>query len=395
MGNRIVITPGAAATAVDMQRLADVACTAEDRVSDTLFTPAWAGDGVFDKKVFPLVPEPGLSPYVRPRLVYPGTITGGVDILPAFYEVGAPGAVSASANTIRQSASKQTLYSLPATAFPSSVGPRIDLVYAKVELVDTAESRKYKDPNTGAVTTSPVTLYSTPTVTFGVVTGADDGSLTVGDVPADTASAWHFPLAFLFLDNGSGGAWTQGTAIAQTRINQFWDSGWIRRHRVQLAESASIMSDLFDPAVNGRASTPLSNRWGASISVSAILQVKVDGTGVFKVLDNAHDWSRRFAKIYAGYLADSIGNAATPDGSSPAPARFDPTTNVLSTFQFIGATAGSRYLLQDWHVGSAEHLKFYLSTTGALEVEFVGGPLGGGGSSVYVILIEASDQFLL
>lgn len=396
-GTRVFINEGAAIVWVDGQRLADVAASSEDRVWNMVFTPRWAGSGFQDKKVYPLVPEPGLSPYVHPRMVYPGTISGGVNILPAFYVVGGPGDVSANANETLLSASKKQLYSLPATAFPSSSGSdgRIDLVYAIVESVATTDERKVKHPTTGQVTTQEVTIYTSPTVSFGVITGAQDGTFTVADVPADTAVKYHFPLAIILLDDGSLGPWTQGTAISQTRISQFWDGGWISRNRVQLAEAASVMSDAFDPAVNGRASTPLSNRWGASISVCAVMQHKVDGTAGHIVVDSAHDWRGRIITIKCGRVADNANAAALPDDATKitrfGAASGDATAQIFAfTPQSVPGGTHQAIANATWSPNS-ETVNFYVNDTGGLEAEFQGTPT----TAYYLFLVEASDQFKL
>jgi hypothetical protein len=414
-GTRVFANEGQAATWVDVQRAFDVAASSEDRVWSLVFRPQWAGTGVYDKKVHPLTPEPKFQSYVRPRLVYPGTITGGVDILPAGYIVGSPGDPSADANVSVLSATGYldtitqlpSLYSLPATAFPSSSGSdgRVDLVYAIVESVATEGERKVKHPLTGQVTTQELTLYTSPTVTFGVVTGEQDGSFTVNDPPADTATEWHFPLAFVLLDDGALGPWTQGTAIAQTRITQTWDGGWVSRNRVQLAQAASIMSTTYVPGNNGRASTPLSNRWGGSIGVSMVLQHKTDGTGVYVSLDTSHDWSRRLLRVtLMSIVSDLTGSnlvATTPDSES-----VPPLSILTAVLPFVGVCFTPGIPLPGYLGGqmgvlaipldTGKFLNLYVDDNGYLKGEFAGVPYDYNGTTpVYLVIVEASDQFLL
>lgn len=404
-GTRVFANEGQAATWVDVQRAFDVAASSEDRVWSLVFRPQWAGSGIYDKRVHPLTPEPQFGSYVRPRLVYGGTIVGGVDVLPADYIIGAAGDPSANANASLLSATGYfdtntqlpSLYSLPATAFPSSSGSdgRVDLVYAIVESVATQDERKVKHPQTGQVLTETVTIFTSPTVSFGVVTGAQDGTFTVGDVPTDTGTKWHFPLAFILLDDGALGPWTQGTAIAQTRISQFWNSGWISRNRVQLAEAASVMSDAYSAGVNGRATTPLSNRWGASITACAVMQHKVDGTGGYIVVDGNHDWRGRIITIKCGRVADNANAAAMPDDTTKitrfGAASGDATAQIFAfTPQSVPAATHQAIAGATWNPNS-ETISFFVNDTGQLEAEFQGTPT----TAYYLFLVEASDQFRL
>lgn len=415
-GTRVFMNEGQAITWPDMQRLADVAASSEDRVWNVVFTPQWAGSGVYSKKVVPLTPEPALAGYVHPRLVYDGNITGGVDVLPAEYVIGAPGDPAAKANVALLSAAGwfnetsqlSELYSLPATAFPSSSGSdgRVDLVYAIVESVATTGERKVKHPQTGQVLTEEITLYTSPTVSFGVVKGAEDGSFSVDLPPADTGTKWYFPLAVILLDDGAAGPWTEGTAIAQSRISQIWDGGWISRNRVQLAEAASIMSDVYSSGANGRATTPLSNRWGATISVAAVLQHKTDGTGAYVDLDTSHDWSRRMLTVrFMSILGDPTNTGSqgtTPDSTAVPPLFVDPTTIVpFMSVCFAPATPLSGYLsprlkILSIPLDSTNKLNLNVNDSGHLQVEFKGTPLDYNSTTpVYLLVIEGSDQFLL
>jgi hypothetical protein len=411
-GIRTIISPGYPATDVDMQRLADTAASSEDRVYNLLFTPQSIGSGLYDKAVFPLLREPqnpSLTAYQRGRsLVYgdPLATAGTVNILPFTVLIGDKAAPSDNPTSILLSASlapdpSAPLTTFPASAFPTSVGHGyIATVYALVQRIATTGARKFKDPTTGNVSTQVVTLYTSATVTVGVALGLADGSFTPPTLPADSSTAWYVPLANIKLDDGAGGAWTSGAVIAQTRITQTWPAGWIRRNRVQLAEPASIMSSSYSAGVNGRASTPLSSRWGASISVTAVLQHVSAAPGVFTILDGLHDWHRRTVwisgvSIFSGGPSDGV----PPDQASPAPYGMDTGAANGGAYgpalNFCGA-GPARQQIASWNVGtvgSPSLLNLYMETSGILTVEFNGAPRIFAGHGYYLVTIEGTDTF--
>lgn len=411
-GDRVFINEGGAATAVDVQKIADVAASSEDRAFDLIFTPEnklVSGSPAYDKKVYPLLNEPPATQYRYGRaLVYGRTPAdaGCVIVLPAEYIIGSLGGfggVNGDAAQSLLSASKRDHFQVPASEFPSSVtNGRTDTVYALVERVATTGSRKVKDVATGQVTTQVINLFSTATVEIHVAQGPADGTFAAPTLPADSGTAWYIPLANVKLDNGSGGAWTQGNDIAQSRITQTWEPGWIKRNRVQLARAASIMSTTFNASANGRASTPLSDRWGASISAGAILQAKSNSPGSFVQIDGNYDWSRRFAKVYLGKIVQSNGTSpALPDSVSPAPAAFASADNRgFFGFYFIPPKPGSGTLYitgpDGWDIygDGSEALFLAIDSNGALLGEFAHTGSLAGSVSYYALMVEATDQFV-
>ncbi len=393
---------GEALCTVELQRVADVAASSEDHIHDFLLTPDAVGSSTYDKKVYPLLHEPPDSSFNYGRaMVYPGASAGTVTVIPASYVIGAFSNSIVDNPSTLLSATKQS-FTLPATAFPSSGGSngRTDTVYALVQRTATTAARKVKDPATGNVSTQTITIYKDVTVTLGSAHGAEDGSFTPPTLSADSSTAWYIPLANIKLDDGAGGAWTQGTAIAQSRITQTWNAGWIKRNRVQLAESASIMSDTFNSSVNGRASTPLSNRWGATISVAAILQAKTSASGTYKTIDNRHDWGQRMAKVYLGKFVESGGsNSNVPDATTSVPLAFRDTENK-GFFGFywipIKPSSGVRYIIGPSGfdpIGNGDETFFLaVDSSGNLVGEFISTTLPGG-VSYYGLIIEATDQF--
>lgn len=399
-GNRILFTDGQAATSADIQRLADVAASAEDRVLEVLFTPESSG-GTYDKKVLPLLREPPGTTFSRGRtLVYgdPVAAAGQVVVLPAFYVVGNSVAGPDTGDGVI-SAKKGTAYNVPANSFPSSVtNGYTATVYALVRRIATPEARKIKDPATGNVSTQTINVYSTATVDISVAQGPADGTFNAPTLPADSSTAWYIPLCNIKLDNGSGGAWTQGAAIAQSRITQTWAAGWIKRNRVQLASAASIMSTTYNASANGRASTPLSERWGASISVCAVLQHKSAAAGTYVVFDDQRDWSRRCVTIKAWDIVAAGPTNGTPDQASPIPISSRSTAPAFFWMYFTADKNASRNQIGEWDVdGTGNHrIRFHVNA-GVLEVEFFESPSGvaGSGANNYVVMVEATDQFLL
>lgn len=395
---RVVVNDGQAVVTPDTQRLADTAAASDDRVLDVLLTPEFKGTGTYDKKVYPLLHEPPDSSYNQCRaLVYPGAVTGGVKILPAAYVVGGLGNSTSDASTVSFSA-RGAVYDLPPSAFPTSgtANGRFDTVYALVQRTATTATRKVKDTTTGQTSSQLVTIYSTPTVTIGVQAGPEDGSFAATPLPADSSTAWYFPLAYIVLDDGLSGPWTQGTVIGQSRIAQGYDAGWIKRNRIQFARPASIMSTVFSSPANGRAATSL-DQWGASIMIAAVLQNK-STTGSEIVLDSTHDWRRRVVTLKVGRVIDSGASLpARPDDLIQSPTEFDAT---LTEFVFTPAavTFGTHTTIATWDVDGdgTEIVTFKVNASGGLEFMFTdtgGKPTNG--VSYYYVQAEATDNFLL
>jgi hypothetical protein len=396
---KVIINDGEAIVTVDQQRTADTAAAADDRVLDVLLTPEFQGTSTYDKKVHPLLHEPPDSSYGQGRaLVYPGPTSGTVRILPAAYVVGGLGNSTYDASTVSFSA-RGAATDLPASAFPSSSGSdgRFDTVYALVQRTATTDTRKIRDSATGQTSSQLVNIYSTPTVTIAVQPGPEDGSFAAAPLPADSSTAWYFPLAYIVLDDGLGGPWTQGTAIGQSRISQGYDAGWIKRNRIQFAKSASIMSTVFSEPANGCAATPLSDRWGGTISVVGVLQNK-STTGSELVFDDNFDWRRRVLTIKAGRVIDSgAGLPARPDDLIQSPTEFDATTTQF-LFTPAEVATSTHVTIATWDVNEdgTEIVTFKVNDAGALEVMFTDtGGMPADGVSYYYVQAEATDNFLL
>lgn len=402
MGTRKVWNDGEANSTVENQRVADAAATAEERAWQLLATPEFQGSSTYDKRVFPLLHEPQDTSYNYGRsLVYPGAITGGVTILPAVYTVGATGNDTSDASEMVFSAARLTTVDLPASSFPTSVtNGRTDLVYALIQRTATTANRRIKDTTTGNVSTQTVTVYSTPTVTIDVAHGPADGTFDPPALPADSSTAWYVPLAFLTLDDGAGGPWTQGNTISRFRIFEAWPAGWIKRSRIQVTAAASLMTDVvYNPSANGRSSAGLTNQWGSNLRECAILQRKTAGSGTYAVFDNKHDWRRRYAKISIGRVVTAVGGSTSippeTDGGSTTGKAFNET---LTGFYWInsdetGTSGGTYATVLDWSVGGDTQKRLLIGVnnqTGALGFAFAGTDAT---ESHFVVEVEASDPF--
>lgn len=226
-GTRTIWNEGYPTDYRDLQRLADQAAGAPDEVWSGIMPGAfnvelWPNaSGQADHMVTPLNDE-GSSGFQGQLLVVPSAVAGKLRVHPALYHqnpLPSSGNLSAPNLIAKQLASIDS-----ATIGNNASGnPRIDLIYATIQrTVDVVGARPFRD-STGVNTVS-LNLASDPTVAITVLPGTPAGSPVAPSLPADSASAWNFPLALLAVANGYAGA-----AIAASAITQIWTRGGIRQ----------------------------------------------------------------------------------------------------------------------------------------------------------------------
>jgi hypothetical protein len=277
--------------------------------------------------------------------------------------------------------------------FPSLLGGvngYVATVCALVQRVASTATRKVKDSVTGSVSSQVITTYSTSSVQIMTVLGSDSGTMAPPSLPADSSTAWYVPLADVTL-GGVGVPWVAGTTIAQSKIAQTWEGGWIRRGRIQLATPAKIMTGAFSAGVNGRASTPLSNRWGATIACSAVLQHATNGAATWLILDDTHDWSRRVLTVKMCSIIGS-GIAPVPPDQTTAPLPISSPERFFLSPTFAGDPTLIRNTVAGWTVGGSTNINL-AHYQGRLEIEFNGAPFRGP-TDYYVVIVEGSDQYI-
>lgn len=363
-------------TDVDMTRGETTAATADDLVYQTLLTP-----GAVQKIAVPLLEE---TASVNPRLlVTPGAVTGTVQLNPCELIAG----VSGQPYTVGLAAQVNAAMASTGVTSNSSGSTRFDLLYATVQrTVSVSASRKIKDPNTGLISTQTVNLATTPTVTLALLANAGASvAAAVAALPADTGSAWNFPLAVITVAN----PYSAGTAIAQSAISQEWQGGWIPFHRRRLRRGGSIV--VTQPVTaSSTAKYLVKDRWGSVEGIFAPINYKTNPSNGI-VLDNTIDWRRRWLKVYGGLPKVNAGayqasEVATLGGQ---------TSNFFSGLVFTG-TDGAGGSPCYTVTSSGATFKFYADSanSGALTVDISGAANDGTNGDNWWIEIDGTDTFI-
>lgn len=102
------------------------------------------------------------------------------------------------------------------TLDPTASKKRIDLVYCKITILgtQTSDTRYVRDPTTGVVSVQSLIIELSDAFTVGVVKGAEtSGTPSRPAIPADTATDFYIPLAYVYLPT---------TFVASTQIDNHW-----------------------------------------------------------------------------------------------------------------------------------------------------------------------------
>jgi hypothetical protein len=307
-------TAGEGVTIDELQVTATAAASADDAASALFLSPTPTATAAYDKGVLPLRFD------LDARLLVTAA-TPNVSIGPATYRVGQNNIDLTAAPDLAQSVKVAESTTIDAALLPSgTTHGRIDVVYALVQQEAVIANRKIKDPSTGVKTTQSVTAYKNPTVTFAVQRGSESTTPAIPSLPADSSTAWYFPLAQIALDNGSTGPWTEGNSLAQSRITQLWQGAWIAPQRVRRHVPASIMATTYSSGSNGVANITLGSRFGSMITRCAVVQHKTSSATPV-VLDTSVNYQYRFINIRAVLLSSGVnhdvpGTETTSGGST-------------------------------------------------------------------------------
>jgi len=205
----------------DVNLLGEVAGLADDRVLAELFRlPRYDGTTVA-KGIIPTTLGPARST-VLDRLVATNGATGKVLVNPFRAVVGS--------RTLSTADGKKNLRDIRSSIFvntgasvgtevsftaPSASNFRVDLIYAAVavDVDDSSVSRKVKDPTSGVVSTSSVSVVTKTTVTIAVAQGTQSTTNpTLPTLPTDAAGVYYIPIAYVRLRASYSGTTTFKTA---------------------------------------------------------------------------------------------------------------------------------------------------------------------------------------
>lgn len=372
--NAINWSDGQAVTTEDLNAMANDSAIADDRVSRVLYPPPATGGAAYGKRIMPLFEETSSrAPY---QLVVPGATNGRVKTRPFFAEVGEPNISSPNLPDILLAGTLEDELQTPAS-FANTTTPsqsRIDLVYALIKRGSTQEQREQRD-SANQTSLQQFTVRKPLEITLGVQIGTEAVTPSAPSLPADSSSAWYIPLAYVTLVHPYSGG-----AITQSQITQAWPAAWIPQTRTQRFRPASCMANAYSAGVNGRASTDMSERFGAALSVAANIQHAVNSAS-WVVIDSNADWRYRIVKVSAlrlGATPASTSAAGAPLGSDHSP----------PLYTHSGAT-------NFWEptIGTGTPAFRANPSNGALEVLFNFNPPGGFPANTWWIHAEATEQF--
>lgn len=369
-GRRQIFNGGYPATSDDLQSLADAAARADELASRVQLAAGTAGKGVF-----PLTPDGQLttSPH---RLVLPGVGTAAV--LPAFYAAYDTSGTVQGLDPLLAGAATDLLAS-PPIASNATGSTRYDVVYATLYRVATTGARKTKDTTTGAVATQTVQLHTDVAVQISLLTGnaTQPTGATNFNVPADSATAWNFPLAVLAVPNG----YAAGGTLSSTAVLDCWTRLWQPAGRARGWPPGSLMSGAYAAAANGRGSTVM-RRYGDRPRGSAVFQHH-QSSGVWYVLDNSVDYRNRILMMMR-----FVTTTQEPSGDRyPAPQNVVTAgqADIFQEFKGYWTVHGSTTPLFQYTVATSSHISVRVNdSTGALEISYDYAPLGTGDNNWYI-----------
>lgn len=365
-GNLKNWTEGEALTATELQRMADDAASADDRVFADLMPPTKL-DVSYVKGVYPLSAESFTNN--NRLLVVPGS-AGKAKVLAARYVVGGL-ATTPDVGDVLLSAKKNS--DTTAGFVAPSVSTRIDVVYVVLQRSTTTASRKVKDPSTGAVTTQVLTVAKPPTVTIGVVTGIEGGG--VPTIPADTSSAWYFKLAEITFTTGWAGT------VLQSQIVQAFAGGFIPVERVRSFQHSTGF--VVNSTGLGAGTTKIDERFGVKIT-KVIPVTHASAHANWATIDSSIDWRKRLVRV-------SILRAAQEAGAYREAhlVQYPGSSEQLSGGW---ALTGDGDAAQTIYSGGTPTKEVRVDTSGNLLLRINAAKLGSGASDGYVLIVEASEK---
>lgn len=291
----------------DMQRVADAASQADDRLLGLLGAPGGADNATIIKRVFPLLDElrttPDLGGGPDPRFnggrtigceaAYFGGAVGRVRVFPIAIQITAATPVEGpQAGEVLLTAVLEE--ATDTGAFASTTLGRVDTVYATVDWNVPAlgtRPRRIKDTTTGTVTTEDTTVYREPRVRIFVAAGTE-GSTTPGAVPADGGSSWNVKLMEVALP----APYTTNAILlggSGSYIRQAWERGGVEGRSVKLVRPGMGMA--FTDADAGLDATRVNSSRGSEFHIVRAA-FRHTGATALVVLDAAMDWRHRMLR---------------------------------------------------------------------------------------------------
>ncbi len=168
--------------------------------------------------------DPGDTVIDSNALVVGGKADGSVRVLPFRAVVGSR--TLASSNAKESLRGMRSAYAVGTTTLHRTVlvganatgNPRWVLIYATIspDATGDTETRYKKDPTSGVVSSSSVTINTKTNVTVSALNGTAAGSPTRPAVPSDSLGQYNIALAYIWVPNGHG----VGSTIDRKQIHE-------------------------------------------------------------------------------------------------------------------------------------------------------------------------------
>jgi|ERR1019366_1639751 hypothetical protein len=258
--------------------------------------------------------------------------------------------------------SSTSLAATIALAANASGNPRWDLVYATVTVDTTTANvnRKIKDPSSGAVTTSAVSISLVSTVSVTVLTGTPGATPVVPTLPADSGNTYNIPLAVVAVPTG----FSATSTVSGLNIRDYVNGGPGLARIADLSVASGTMRARPANGNNDGEGTYLTNfPWlpanavprpamfmPASFVGMDLIWIEIDlftpgsyshPTG--SVVDSSMDWRNRFTLSFNAVTGAGITNFATKGSlvgtSDGLPSNLHSVASQQQDFQ-IGNTMG-------------------------------------------------------
>lgn len=301
-GRRVLIPAGLGVVEFDLQGIADAAYAGDDRAFEMLMIPGGANGSVV-KRVMPLHDErrAGMDlgagydelNFNNPRVLcadsafYTLTAAGTLRVLPCALQVIAASTAPAMQ---RVTATAKLTAHMDSPQFAASPAGRVDTLYATVAWDTPAggsRARRVKNTSTGVVATADTAVYADLLVTLHVAAGTE-GSSTPGAMPADGTLSWNFKLAEVVLAPG----YTLNGLLLN--IRQSWERATLNEQVVRGVRSG-VQGSYTNADAGLGATWATSSRFAEAIRVRSTFRNTAAAARV--VLDKAHDWRNREARI--------------------------------------------------------------------------------------------------
>lgn len=229
--------------------------------------------------------------------------------------------------------SSTSLTALISLAANSSGNARWDLVYATVTVDTTTPTvtRKIKDPSSGAVSSTPVSVTVVSTIAVTVLAGTPSGTPVIPTLPADSGNTYNIPLAAVAVPNG----FSATSSVGALDIRDYVNGGpGVARIADLSGATGTLRARPANGNNDGQGTYRTNFEWNPASSIprpamflppsfvgAELVWIELDlfNTGAYShptgsVVDSSMDWRNRFTIAFSA-VAGAGGSNFAPAGA--------------------------------------------------------------------------------